>query len=240
MLSFRGALFGPFDRHAVSSSRSLRGGSFRPILRYMRIWRIVVVAAVLAACADPPTSPTPEPPYGGRRPVESTTTPSVIVPETQVRRDWAQAIRNYINETRQAGFTCVAGTYKGEYFEERYMPPTHPLRLDDRLRDAAEGHARDGAENPGIAHIGSDGSTVADRVRGAGYPYGAGENVITWQSRLSPEMLPGYAAERARSWEESPPHCHNMMRPYYRDIGVGAATTTTKGAAFVSNFGHGR
>ena len=198
---------------------------------------LVVVALVLVACADPPTSPTPEPPYGGRRPVESTTTPSVIVPEMQVRRDWARALADLINETRQGGFTCIAGTYEGEYFEERYMPPTHALRWDDRLRDAAEGHARDVAKTPELAHIGPDGSTVADRVRAAGYPYGAGEN-IAWEV-LSPGDSPELTARLALP-RDSPPHCHNMMRPYYRDIGVGAVKEHPGLTAFVSNFGLGR
>ena len=54
------------------------------------------------------------------------------------------------------------------------------LAANDQLAAAAERHAQDMATHPGIVHIGSDGSTIEERIRGAGYAPVAFGEVVAW------------------------------------------------------------
>ena len=82
---------------------------------------------------------------------------------------------------------------------------------------AAERHAQDMAAHPGIVHIGSDGSTIEERIRGAGYaPVAFGEVVAWgWQGEVAPAL---------EWWLNSPAHVGYVLSPEYTEIGVGYAT----------------
>lgn len=87
---------------------------------------------------------------------------------------------------------------------------------DDRLPDAARAHAADMARNPGLRHIGSDGSDGGQRIRRAGYEWKEWGEVIGW----------GFGGDTARMvqwWLESPQHRDILLSPVLRDIGVGVA-----------------
>ncbi len=50
----------------------------------------------------------------------------------------------------------------------------HALMADERLGDAAGRHAADLASHPGLLHTGSDGSSIDQRIRAAGYALSGG------------------------------------------------------------------
>jgi uncharacterized protein YkwD len=63
-----------------------------------------------------------------------------------------------------------------------------------------------------FSHTGSDGLTVGDRVRNAGYDWSAvGENIAAGQQTINTVMM---------VWLESPGHCANIMRPIYTEFGA--------------------
>ena len=96
---------------------------------------------------------------------------------------------------------------------ERAKEGLQPLKLNDRLLDAAQDHSNDMAQDDFFSHTGADGSTVGDRVRASGYQYStAGENIAAGQIT---------AAQVVEGWMNSPGHRANILNPNYTEIGVG-------------------
>ncbi|MCD6290677.1 MAG: CAP domain-containing protein [Anaerolineae bacterium] len=89
-----------------------------------------------------------------------------------------------------------------------------PLKLNEALRQAARAHARDMAENNFFGHVGSDGSTLVDRINRVNYPNWlyAAENIAA-----------GFAkpADVVNAWLASPHHRANLLHPNLKEIGVG-------------------
>lgn len=87
-----------------------------------------------------------------------------------------------------------------------------PLRLNEKLEEAANEHAKDLAAHDRISHYGSDGSDPLVRVQRAGYPvHLAAENVGTGQVSLS-EVIKG--------WQESPGHNENLLLEDADEMGI--------------------
>ena len=88
-----------------------------------------------------------------------------------------------------------------------------PLKFNPKLRTAARLHSQDMADNDFFSHISSDGSTLADRIRRAGYTGWqlAGENIAA-----------GFTEPWALlySWMQSD-HRLNILSAYFNEIGVG-------------------
>jgi uncharacterized protein YkwD len=108
-----------------------------------------------------------------------------------------------VNQRRAAGATC-GGVVK---------PPVPALTLDTKLRCAARKHSQDMGLNNFFSHVGSNGSTFAQRITSAGYTYRyAGENIGA-----------GYATPAAvvNGWMASTGHCNNIMNANYKHLGVG-------------------
>ena len=116
-----------------------------------------------------------------------------------------------------------------------------PLRWEWRLWTAAQRQANDMAQHEFIAHAGSDGSGLLDRVTRTGYTDSAAapfmlEN-IDWAS--APKSSP---LATAFGWMDSPAHRENMLDPDMEDLGVGVAegavdATGTSGVFYVVDFG---
>jgi hypothetical protein len=95
------------------------------------------------------------------------------------------------------------------------------LSADDRLANAASGKALDMAAKEYFAHVGPDGKTPWDWIRGAGYAYRyAGENLA----------INYFTSEGAlEGWMASPDHRKNIADERYTEIGVGVAKGTYQG-----------
>lgn len=97
---------------------------------------------------------------------------------------------------------------------ERVRNGLQPVRLDARLQDAAERHARDEIARGFFSHTNPDGCDTNCRARAAGYPGRAGENLATGHRS---------AEDVVASWLLSPEHRRNILAPQYRAVGVGTA-----------------
>jgi uncharacterized protein YkwD len=92
-----------------------------------------------------------------------------------------------------------------------------PFRRDALLDVAAQGHADDIAATQRISHVGSDGSTLQQRLARVGYPYRwASESIAVYQT-------PEKAVEM---WMDEPPdgpHRLNITNCKYIEVGFGLA-----------------
>lgn len=117
---------------------------------------------------------------------------------------------------------------------ERIKHGLWPLKKSSILTQAARGHNLDMIRNDFASHTGSDGFSSAQRALAAGYrPYGwgsayVGENIAAGMHT---------AAEAVQAWLNSPPHRANLLRPEYREIGVGVNKGGRYGTYFTQNFG---
>ncbi|MBC7261538.1 MAG: CAP domain-containing protein, partial [Chloroflexi bacterium] len=98
--------------------------------------------------------------------------------------------------------------------QERVRRGIPPLATNAALTTAARSHSQDMASNDFFSHIGSDGSTFAQRLVRAGYTNfcTGGENIAA-----------GYSSPQAvfDAWMSSTGHRDNILNPSFRDIGVG-------------------
>lgn len=117
--------------------------------------------------------------------------------------------------------------------EVRVAAGLAPLVENPQLGAAAQAHADDMAKNGvNLGHRGSDLSTPAERVTRAGYPpysWGvfAGEN---WAAYRTVEAS-------MDAWMSDKPHRDNILRPQYREIGIGLAYTLSGTPILVTDFG---
>ncbi len=143
--------------------------------------------------------------------------------------------------TREAAAAAAVDTQSA--FEDEVIRLTNaerakhglwPLRKNTPLTQAARGHAQDMIAHDFASHRGSNGSSSADRARAAGYqPYGwgaayVGENIAAGVHT---------PADAVNAWLNSPAHKANMLRPEYREIGVGMVKGGRYGTYWVQNFG---
>lgn len=124
-----------------------------------------------------------------------TPTQTAITTPTQATGSFAQQIILLINNERAKITNCPA------------------LRLNNQLSTAAQSHSQDMANNNFFDHIGSNGSTIGQRITAAGYSFSlAGENIAGGQSSVQ-EVFDG--------WMDSPGHRANMLNCSFIDTGLG-------------------
>ncbi|EGZ19764.1 hypothetical protein PHYSODRAFT_493104 [Phytophthora sojae] len=81
-----------------------------------------------------------------------------------------------------------------------------PLCLNKKLHAAAQRHSDDMAAKDFMAHDGSDGSTMSERITQAGYDWeSVAENVAAGQIDVADVMV---------AWINSPEHLENIMGDY--------------------------
>jgi uncharacterized protein YkwD len=106
--------------------------------------------------------------------------------------------------------------------EERARRDLARLREQPQLERAAAGHARDMVRRRFFAHTTPEGTSMVDRLRGAGYiraerPWAVGES-LAWGAggRATPAAI-------VAAWLDSPPHRRLVLAPRYREVGIGLA-----------------
>ena len=108
-----------------------------------------------------------------------------------------------------------------------------PLRLNLRLRAAADAHSSAMATGGFFAHESADGTAFWKRVAHF-YPQGSrrywsvGENLL-WSS---PDVDPAGAV---RMWMNSPPHRQNLLTARWREIGLSAVHVDAGAGVFGGN-----
>jgi len=122
--------------------------------------------------------------------------------------EWGQAGREILrltNHARAQARTCG----------DRRFSAAPPLAWIPDLGAAALAHSRDMANRNYFRHRGKDGNDVGDRARGQGYQWRqVGENIAAGQ---------GTAEQAVSAWLSSPPHCANLMKPEFVDMGAAYA-----------------
>lgn len=107
-----------------------------------------------------------------------------------------------VNQQRQQGATC------GGVFQ----PAVPPLKLDWRLSRAAALHAQDMIRKNFFSHVGSNGSSVGQRVTAQDYRWrGVGENIAFGQRSVEQVVA---------AWMDSPGHCSAIMREEFEELGA--------------------
>ena len=115
--------------------------------------------------------------------------------------EWASML-SAVNRLRAEGRDCG-----GEHYA-----PAAPLVWNGRLEGAARAHTLDMVGHDHFAHVGTDGSTVGDRVSREGYAWRrVGENIARYQATVE---------EVVADWAASPGHCANLMNPSYVEFGA--------------------
>ncbi len=124
--------------------------------------------------------------------------------------------------TQEADTIDLLNTYRAA----SHLPPVY---ASPTLTQAAQAHAQWMVDNGLLSHIGANGSTPQDRALAAGYPRenAVGENLAF----TGPKPL-----DAIFGWRNSPTHNTNMLRPFWRAIGV-ARIVTADGTYWVHVFG---
>ncbi len=108
-----------------------------------------------------------------------------------------------------------------------------PLAASAQLTAAAQAHANDMARNGvGIGHTGSDGSTPAARIVRAGY------GTYSWGPLVGENWAALFTVDASVSaWLGDAPHRENILKPEYREIGIGVVSSTGGYPIVVADFG---
>lgn len=109
--------------------------------------------------------------------------------------------------------------------ERRAQAKRKPVRRHGKLRRAAVRHSGAMVSQGFFSHDSPSGKSFVDRLRKVGYTRGAkrwlvGENLV-WGS--GPQSTPASLVE---SWMSSPAHRANLLRPRFREVGVGVVRGT--------------
>jgi Uncharacterized protein with SCP/PR1 domains len=112
--------------------------------------------------------------------------------------------------------------------QQRSAAGCGPLTLDNRLSQAATAHSQDMSQNNYFAHNSQDGRDPFQRMRDAGYPSPGAENIAQ-----------GYTDEQAAvdGWMNSPGHRANILNCNLHTMGLGTASSPTKGIYWTQTFG---
>lgn len=114
-----------------------------------------------------------------------------------------------------------------------------PLRHNAGLALAGQRHARDMVQRRYFSHVSRGGTRFSTRIKRTGYLRGAGrallgENLAWGSGRLAtPRQI-------VRTWMRSPGHRANILKPAFREVGIGvvrARPAGTSGATYAAEFG---
>lgn len=112
---------------------------------------------------------------------------------------------------------------------ERAGQGLRPLTTAPALTNAAQAHACDSATRNRMGHDGSDGSTLATRVKREGYRF----------REVAENVAQGYPSADAvmQGWMASTGHRRNILSPGVQQVGVGIAIGSNGDLHWVLNLG---
>lgn len=99
--------------------------------------------------------------------------------------------------------------------QQRKARSLPPVAEDPALATAAQAHACDNATSRRMTHTGSDGSTLADRMKRQGYAFREASENVAAGFFDAPSVMAG--------WMGSKGHRRNILSRGARDIGIGVA-----------------
>lgn len=160
------------------------------------------------ASGGTPVTPTPiDPSQPGP------TTPPVVAGTCDLP-SFKQDLLDRINALRASGANCGGTNY----------PAVPPVVWNDKLTQAADGHALDMATKNYFSHDSQDGRTFVDRINAVNYSWAAvGENIAAGQADVASVMS---------SWRNSAGHCANLMSANFVDMGVACRPAASSSNAY--------
>ncbi len=176
---------------------------------------VVGLAVSLSACGGR-SAGVVGPPAGGTSPIASGSSVGSAGPAPD-----EQQILNEVNAARAQARDCGSV----------HFAAAGPLTWNAALATAARLHSQDMADRSYFAHDTPDGVTPQTRMERAGYTgwTATGENIAA-----------GYTVSNVMAgWLASPGHCQNIMRPQFRELGVGIYSKpgSSYGTYFTQDFG---
>jgi uncharacterized protein YkwD len=121
----------------------------------------------------------------------------------------------------ESSITCLINNQRSSH-------GLQPVTPNGNLHQAAVSHSSEMIAQSYFEHTSPAGLTFTDRIEATGYMQGArtwtvGENLVWGTGPLStPQAL-------VTAWMNSPPHRENLLRPTYREVGIGALAGTPIG-----------
>ena len=105
-----------------------------------------------------------------------------------------------------------------------------PLRLNQKLSEAASAHSQEMADDGYFKHSSFDGTPFWQRITQfygvSGYAYwSVGENLLWAGPSLG-------ASQAVEWWMDSPPHRANILSKNWREVGIGALSVSDAPGAF--------
>ena len=123
-----------------------------------------------------------------------------------------------VNLARTQGYQCGSTN----------RPAVAPIQWQCQLDQAATGHSQDMARVQNMSHVGSDGSSVADRINRVNYGWRyLAENVAFGATSVGSVM---------NLWLNSNGHCNNIMSPEVREMGAAGARAANNRLYWTQNF----
>ncbi|MNZ09523.1 Cysteine-rich secretory protein family protein [compost metagenome] len=120
------------------------------------------------------------------------------------------------NDVREVLAQVNAARSRPRRCGSRSFAAAAPLRWNNDLGEAAEAHSSAMARGNFFAHRDSQGRSLKDRARAAGYG----------GRKLGENIAAGHGApdSAVRGWLASPGHCANLMNPMFTEMGAAYAT----------------
>lgn len=154
----------------------------------------------------------------------ATVAPSRAIASIASRCSGALDVPSRVTQRRaRAAVLCMANRFRRAHGRRA-------LRSNVKLTRAAQSYTVQMATRRFFSHTSPGGGTMVDRLRGAGYiasggTWAVGENLAWGTSYLAaPAMI-------FDAWMRSPGHRANLLRPTYREAGIGVAEPAPSGIA---------
>jgi uncharacterized protein YkwD len=113
--------------------------------------------------------------------------------------------------------------------KQRALNGCKPMHVDARLTTAARGHSAYMATTGAFSHTGRAGSTFDARIKAAGFPRPAAEN-IAYGYRTGLDVV--------KAWMASPGHRANILNCKATTVGVGAVYSKSGNVYYSQEFGY--
>jgi uncharacterized protein YkwD len=113
--------------------------------------------------------------------------------------------------------------------KQRALHGCKAVRVEIRLTKAARGHSSYMARTGNFSHVGTAKSSFVTRIKAAGFPRPASEN-IAYGYRTGLDVVKG--------WMASPGHRANILNCKQTTVGVGAVYSANGTTYYTQNFGY--
>lgn len=107
-----------------------------------------------------------------------------------------------------------------------------PLRWNRKLRRAAVRHSIAMVSEGFFAHTSPSGEDFVDRIQATGYTRGARRWILGESLSWSAGGRRSTPAGHVKAWMASPPHRATLLRPRFREVGIGAVRGTPFGRPY--------